>query len=82
MFLSKFLDFLNICWRFVHLPNDWNEATVLPIFKTENRKDCSNYRGTSLLNSGYKIFAKIVNERLNTIAETLLHEEQNGFRRY
>jgi hypothetical protein len=47
--------------------------------KTGNRKDCGNYRGISLLNSGYKIYDKIITQRLNIIAETLLHEGQNGF---
>jgi hypothetical protein len=58
-----------------------DEAIVTHIFKTGNRKDIINYRGISLLNSGYKTDAKIITQRLNTIAETLLHEEQNGFRR-
>jgi sorting nexin-29 len=74
-FLYKYLDFLNICWRLGHLPNEWNEAIFIHIFKTGNRKDCSNYRGISLLNSGYEIYAKIITQRLNTITETLLHGE-------
>jgi hypothetical protein len=74
-FLYKFFDFLNICWRLGHLPDEWNKAIVIPIFKTGNRKDCSNYRGISLLNSGYKIYAKIIIHRLNIIAEILLHEQ-------
>jgi sorting nexin-29 len=78
-FLYKFLDFLHICWRSGHLPYEWNKAVVLPIFKTGNKKDCTNYRGISLLNSGYKIYARIFTQRLNTIAEILLHEEQNSF---
>jgi sorting nexin-29 len=43
--------------------------------------DCSNYRGISLLNSGYKIYAKIITQRFKTISEAILLEEQNGFRR-
>ena len=34
-----------------------------------------------MLNAGYKIYAKIVNNRLNTIAHSLLLEEQCGFRK-
>ena len=58
------------------LPNIIN----LPIYKKGNRKDTNNYRGISLLNSAYKTYAKIITNRLNTITETLLLEEQNGFR--
>jgi len=38
----------------------------------------SNYRG--LLNSGYKIYAKIITQCFKTISEAILLEEQNGFR--
>ena len=37
--------------------------------------------GISLLNTGYKIYTKIIAKRLTVIAETLLIEEQNGFRK-
>lgn len=79
-FLNKFLDFINICWIFGRIPEEWNESVVVPIYKKGNRKDCNNYRGISLLNSAYKIYAKIITNRLNTITEALLTEEQNGFR--
>ena len=34
----------------------------------------------SVLNSGYKIYAKIITQRFKTISEAILLEEQNGFR--
>jgi hypothetical protein len=40
-----------------------------------------NYRGISLLNTGYKIYSKIIAKRLTVIAHVLLLEEQNGFRK-
>jgi hypothetical protein len=40
-----------------------------------------NYRGIRLLNTGYKIYSKIIAKRLTAIAEVLLLEEQNGFRK-
>jgi sorting nexin-29 len=51
----------------------------IPIQKSK-RNDCSNYRGISLLNSGYKIYAKIITQRFKTISEAILREERNGFR--
>jgi len=49
--------------------------------KRQNTTD--KYRGISLLNTGYtrKIYSKIIGKRLTAIAEVLLLEEQNGFRK-
>jgi hypothetical protein len=47
--------------------------------KKGDRNNPDNYRGISLLNSGYKIYSKIIAKRLTAIAEVLLLEEQNGF---
>jgi hypothetical protein len=46
--------------------------------KETNNPD--NYRGISLLNTGYKIYSKITAKRLTVIADVLLLE-QNGFRK-
>ena len=51
----------------------------IPIQKGK-RDECSNYIGISLLNSGYKIYAKIITQRFKTLLEAILREEQNGFR--
>jgi hypothetical protein len=45
---------------------------VVPIFKKGDKKDPKNYRGISLLNECYKIYAKILNGKLKTNAETFL----------
>ena len=57
------------------IPEEWGQARVKSLFKKDKLDNCSNYRGTSLLNSGYKIYAKIIAQRLKTISL----EEQNGF---
>ena len=38
-------------------------------------------RVISLLNTGYKIHSKLIAKRLTVIADVLLLEEQNGFRK-
>jgi hypothetical protein len=43
-----------------------------------NNKDI--YKRISLLNTGYKIYSKIIAKGLNVIADVLLLEEENGFR--
>lgn len=77
----RFLDVLNICWSTLQIPSEWKIAIIRPIFKKGKRDECKNYRGISLLNTSYKIFAKIITRRLNIISEVLLNNEQHGFRR-
>ena len=80
-FLHKFFNFLNFCWICEDIPEEWSAAIVIPIHKKGDRNNPDNYRGISLLNTGYKIYSKIIAKRLTVIAEVLLLEEQNGFRK-
>ena len=73
----RFLELLNMCWKTYRIP----EGIIYPIFKKGNRRECGNYRGINLLNSAYKIYAKLLTKRINIINEVLLIEEHCGFRR-
>ena len=77
---NHLLKFINKCWRERSIPEEWGQARVKSLFKKGKHDNCSNYRGISLLNSGDKIYAKIITQCLKTISETILLEEQNGFR--
>ena len=50
-FLHKFLNFLNICWIYGDIPEEWRTAIVIPIHKKGDRNNPDNYRGISLLNT-------------------------------
>jgi len=80
-FLNKFLNFLNVCWLYGDIPEEWRTAVVIPVHKKRDRNNPDNYRGISLLNTGYKIYSKIIAKRLTVITDALLLEEQNGFRK-
>ena len=75
------MDLINICWKFGHIPEEWRVAKVYPIFKKGDQQDCNNYRGISILNVCYKIYASILKNRLNVIMESIISEAQNGFRK-
>jgi hypothetical protein len=77
---NRLLKLINKCWRERSIPEEWRQARVKSLFKKGKRDDYSNYRGISLLNSGYKIYTKIIKQRFKTLSETILLEEQNGFR--
>ncbi|XP_029348343.1 uncharacterized protein LOC115034932, partial [Acyrthosiphon pisum] len=56
------------------MPETWNEAIIIPLHKKGDKTECSNYRGISLLNSVYKVFSKILLNRLTPYAEEYLGE--------
>jgi hypothetical protein len=70
---NSLLELINKFWKERYS----RQLRVKPLFKKGKRYDCSNYRGISLLNSGYKTYGKIVTQRFNTLPEAILLEEQN-----
>ena len=61
-------------WQEEKMPENWNEAIIIPIYKKGDKTECNNYRGISLLNSVYKIFYKVLLNRLIPYAEECLGE--------
>ena len=53
---------------------------VLTLLHTSReREDIRNWRPLTLLNSEYKIIAKILAERLKVVLPKLIHSDQEGF---
>ena len=51
----------------------------MPISKKDNKTDCSNYRGISLLSTTYKILSNILLSRLAPYAEEITGYHEYGF---
>jgi hypothetical protein len=67
-------------WKQERMPEDWEIGIICPIFKKGDRRDCSNYRGITLLNNTYKIFICLIYNRLAKHSEQILGDYQLGFR--
>jgi hypothetical protein len=67
-------------WKQEKIPCEWSEGILCPIYKKGDRKQCNNYRGLSLLNITYKIFALLLYNRLSEIIEPEIRNYQMGFR--
>ncbi|HYS62000.1 MAG TPA: reverse transcriptase family protein [Gemmatimonadales bacterium] len=80
-FKRRLLDFMNRLYREEKVPDEFKMAIVIPLFKKGDMSNLKNYRGISLLNTCYKIYAKILAKRLAEYAEGKLSESQNGFRK-
>ena len=68
------------CLRERRIPNHWNKAKIILIHKKGDIENIKNYRPISLLPVVYKIFTKIINNRLATTLDESQPREQAGFR--
>ena len=75
------LRIFNVCWRERKVPQDWQDACLVPIYKGKGDKmDCANYRGISLLSVVGKIYGRILIERVKVVTDGSIGEEQGGFK--
>ena len=68
-------------WSSGGVPGDWRDSQIVPIPKKGNLRVCDNWRGISLLDVVGKLFARIIQDRLEEIAEDILPDTQCGFRK-
>ena len=69
----------NICWTTEIISTNWIDAIIVILFKKGDRSFCGNYRGISLLSAVGKVFAGIILQRLNLLAEHIYPQSQSGY---
>ena len=69
-----------VAWKFGKTPRHWQTGVIIPIFKKGDRKQCTNYRGISLLSLPGKVYAKGFERKCREIVESKLEDGQCGFR--
>ena len=79
-FLSKLLELVKDVWEDGCAPSTWRDSILVPIPKKGNLSLCDNWRGISLLDVVGKVVARMLQERLQKLAEDELPESQCGFR--
>jgi sorting nexin-29 len=78
--LQRIFNLLLQIWDQERMLEEWEIGIICPIFKKGDPRDCSNYRGITLLNTTYKIFACLICNRLAKYSEQTLGDYQAGFR--
>lgn len=71
---------LNSVWKNGKIPEDWKEGIISLIFKKGEKSEVGNYRGVTLMNTAYKMYASILNDKLMREVKEKLQESQFGFR--
>ncbi|XP_036144952.1 UPF0329 protein ECU05_1680/ECU11_0050-like [Monomorium pharaonis] len=72
---------INRIWKEGGIPNDWNRGLISPIYKKGDKTEVKNYRGVTLMDTAYKVYANILNEKLQREVDGKLEENQFGFRK-
>jgi hypothetical protein len=62
--VEKFVEITNGVWRGEGFPVDWREGVICAINKKGEKNKVENYRGITLLNTGHKLYASILSERM------------------
>ena len=80
--LQEFYRVIKLVWHQREVPQRWRDAVIKVLHKKEDKTECGNYRGISLVAHASKVLLKIVATRLSAYCEArnLLPEEQCGFR--
>lgn len=70
-------------WKEGGILEDWKVGIISPVYKKGNRKEVSNYRGITIMNTAYKIYAGILNDRLVKAIEQRQNsnDTQYGFKK-
>ena len=79
-FMLMLTELVRAAWKEAHVPQDCWDAILVPIPKKGNLR-CDNWRGIALLDVVGKLVARVVQNRLQQLAERELPESLCGFRR-
>ena len=68
-FLDLLLDLVHTAWREKCVPKDWADAMPVPITKKGDLSNCDNWRDISLLDVVGKVITRVLQDRLQQLAE-------------
>jgi len=68
-------------WEEEEVPADWKEGYLIKLPKKGDLSNCANYRGITLLSVPGKVFNRVLLERMKGQVDTLLRDQQAGFRK-
>ena len=68
-------------WKTQQWPQDWKRSIFIPVPKSGNAKDCSDYCTIALTSHAHKVMLKILQARLQWYMDCELPDVQAGFRK-
>ena len=78
--ITQLLKLFNQILEKQQIPTTWKEAKIILLYKKGDKADVKNYRPISLLSHLYKIFTKVIQNRIKDRLDSNQPREQAGFR--
>ena len=79
-YMSALLDLIKSIWEAERVPQDWVDCNLVPIPKKGDLRSCDNWHGIALLDVVGKVLARIIQCRLQSLADIILLDTQCDFR--
>jgi hypothetical protein len=81
--VERLVEVMNGVWRGERFPVDWRKGVICAIYKKGEKNKVENYRGITLLNTGYKLYSSILSEKMKIEIEEkgVIPDSQAGFRK-
>jgi len=80
-FIVMLKELMASAWEERKVPKEWVNAVLIPMSKKGNLTSCDNWHGVALLEVVGKVVARVVQGRLQRLAEKQLPKSQCGFRK-
>ena len=81
IFSNLIYKYFNYCIDKGEFPNDLKHASIVPIYKKNNKYEKENHRPVSILSNLSKIFEKLMYHQLYECFDNILFPSQCGFRK-
>ncbi|OXU31569.1 hypothetical protein TSAR_005090 [Trichomalopsis sarcophagae] len=62
--IGELTKLLNDIWAGNAIPTEWKTGLITPLFKKGDNEDTKNYRGITLMDTGYKIYTEIIRGKM------------------
>ena len=77
--MDLFTRICNKIWQTGEWSTPWTQSLIITLPKKGNLQQCQNYRAISLISHASKVMQKVILNRLKSMAEEVIAEEQAGF---
>ena len=67
--LLEFHRFTTLIWREGHVPQQWKDAVITVLHKKDDKTECGNYLGISLVSHAGNVLLKVVARKLSAYCE-------------